>query len=62
MRPGFPKCVAYDLIIASEMGSCELNINFQIEEGGSLRAQIWAKIEVVDAKMSISSQKRGVVY
>ena len=48
MRPGFLKRGACELIIVSE--------NFQI---GGLRAKIWAKIEVVEAKISHFFLKRG---
>ena len=57
VQPGFPKCGACELIIASEIGSCELEIVIF----WGLRAKIWAKIEVTEANISIFFLKRGFV-
>ena len=79
VRPGFPKCGACELILASEkggglwtenfpiwglvnwkfpnLGACELKIS----KFEGLWAEIWAKIEAVEAKISKFSQK-GVLW
>ena len=54
VQPGFLKCKVCKLIIFSERRvSCELKIS----KFGGLRAKIWAKIEVVEAKIQFFPQK-----
>ena len=56
--PGFLKYGAWEVIIASKRGaggSCEIKIS----RYGGLRAKIWAIIAVVEAKISLFSQKGG---
>ena len=49
VQPGFPKCGACELIIASERGSCELNIS----KFRGLRAKIWLKFPIFSQKRSL---------
>ena len=56
VQPEFPKCGACDLIISSERGGpCDLKIS----KFGGLRAEIWAKIEVVVALIPHFFSKAG---
>ena len=58
MRPVFPECGACELIISARLkggSACELKIS----KFGDLRGKIWAKIEVLEAKISFFFLERG---
>ena len=63
MRPGFPKCGAWNWHLPLKRGACELKISkfgaceLKISKFGRLWAKIWVKIEAVEAKISKFSQK-----